>query len=1007
MDPLCLIEEAFASAATTRPPEPDSKCTNPFFPWDVYRPDDEAPINCDEGECAVCHFGRYCPAGTTNPNLTLTVCEANYYCPNASVKIECPPGYYCSAHSVEPIECTIGLYCPQNLTTTPNWCEKGYYCETPAEMDVCPENYYCLQGLAEPFPCPFGSTCEVGSSAPNRSLLLGITLAWLLVGLLVFMGITWVRYTASKRKAARNMEQRDHKLHEIQNFGSMLNVLQGTEQGKFKGFHRHTTPPCTITFEDLSLQVGEKVILQGVSGTFPHSSLIAIMGPSGAGKTSFLNVLTGKAYYGKVGGRACINGHSHNMKSIRHEVGFVPQDDIVNDILTVRDNISWSAWLRLPADWPNSRKTDIINDVISLLGLEHIQNSVVGSVEKRGISGGQRKRVNIGMELAADPAVLFLDEPTSGLDASTTQEILQRLRDFSRLGISTTAVIHQPRYSAFLAFDYILLLGVGGRTVYLGSSHGALSYFQSIGFACPPQENPADFFLDVISGLIPCSKKSDFVPDDLFTFWSDRTWVDRGTENAAQETARASLLEHWKDLDVNGDGKVDQEELESFLLKMGMTIDKDRVAKLFFKEAKEKALEVRRIRTVNLHPEKKNSEAEESDKPAPEGDNKPEENNNKPEGDKKPEESNNDKHPEESDKKLAESHKKSEVNDKPETVELQVLPSHTKSAQQRISSALHLKRKSKSHQPTMLVRMSKDVNPDSEPAYSSLGLDDLIELVQAPRDLTPSTEKVQIRKVPGFYRQFVLFFLRDSVRVYREATGVLANCVLQALVGTMLGGLYGGDWALYKLPEIALALATFASLFGGLLAINLISPERLLMYREAAAGTNQHAYFLNKLIINLLYCVIHTTSFLLVFYPMINFPFEYKLLWAWVFLCFFCSSGVGLLFAVLYRSPHVVVGILLTVINLFLGGALVTLSDLGSWSVLTYISPARWLAELILSYTLESLPAQWEATRNALESQFQFYYSERNIAVAALLIMGVILRVLAYAAHFLWDRSKK
>jgi len=119
--------------------------------------------------------------------------------------------------------------------------------------------------------------------------------------------------------------------------------------------------------------------------------------------------------------------------------------------------------------------------------------------------------------------------------------------------------------------------------------------------------------------------------------------------------------------------------------------------------------------------------------------------------------------------------------------------------------------------------------------------------------------------------------------------------------------------------------------------------SKQVIVREAAAGTNQHAYFLNKLLMNLLYCVIHTTSFLLVFYPMINFPFEYKLLWAWVFLCFFCSSGMGLLFAVLYRTPHVVVGILLTVINLFLGGALVTLTDLGSWAVLTYISPARWL----------------------------------------------------------------
>lgn len=905
MDPTCLIDQAFQRASTTVPKPPDPKCINPNFPWDAYWPDDEAPTDCDVGECGLCHLGRYCPQGTSNPNLTLTVCESGFYCPNASAQIECPAGYYCPAPSVDPIPCTLGLYCPANMSVQPTWCEKGYFCKTPAEKEICPEGYYCLEGLAEPFACPFASMCEEGSYEPNRVAVLAFTLAALSIIVFAFIGITYLRYSVNRREATRHLNAR----MVIKDVIDMGNVSQ-TEPMIFKGFQQHTNPPCSIAFDELSLKVGDKVILQGVSGMFPHSSLVAIMGPSGAGKTTFLNVLTGKAHYGQVGGRATMNGHQPNVKDIRHEVGFVPQDDIVNDILTVRDNISWSAWLRLPADWSSSRKTDIIDDVISLLGLAHIQHSVVGSVEKRGISGGQRKRVNIGMELAADPSVLFLDEPTSGLDASTTQEILQRLREFSRLGISTAAVIHQPRYSAFLAFDYILLLGVGGRTVYLGPSQDALSYFQSIGFTCPARENPADFFLDVVSGLVPCETSPGFKPNDLFDFWVRRTWTD-----GCQELAKVdNLWESFKKFDAKCVDKLDVDELMRFFESVGVATERQKCVDLCSRKAARKTsssdTKIKRL-------ENENSESADA-----------------------------------------------------KSVEIE------------------------------MTSVAKEELP-------SITLEELMELVQAPRDLKPSTEPIRIREVPGFFRQFAYFFMRDCVRIYRESAGVLANCFLQAMVGTMLGVLYGGDWALFKLAEIALALATFSSLFGGLLAINLLGPERLLNYREAAAGTNQHAYFLNKLLLNILYCVLHTTSLLLVFYPLINFPFSYSLLWSWVFLCFFVASGFGLFLAVIHRAPHVVVGIILTVINLFLGGALVTLKDLGSAAFITVISPARWLATLVMSYALESLPDQWESTRTALEGQFEFYYEDRFKAIVALLVMGVVLRIAAYTAHFLWERDKK
>merc|ERR1711988_275571 len=165
----------------------------------------------------------------------------------------------------------------------------------------------------------------------------------------------------------------------------------------------------------------------------------------------------------------------------------------------------------------------IADDVLNVMQIAHIQNSIVGSVEKRGISGGQRKRVNIGLELAARPTVLMLDEPTSGLDATTAQSIIQSLKHLTKIGMTVIMVVHQPRYSLFTLFDEVLLLGVGGRTVYQGPSRAALPYFQGIGFLMDEHENPADWFMDVISGKIPNPRIPHFEPSMLADLWKNQS----------------------------------------------------------------------------------------------------------------------------------------------------------------------------------------------------------------------------------------------------------------------------------------------------------------------------------------------------------------------------------------------------------------------------------------------------------------------------------------------------
>jgi ABC-type multidrug transport system ATPase subunit len=141
-----------------------------------------------------------------------------------------------------------------------------------------------------------------------------------------------------------------------------------------------------------------------------------------------------------------------------------------------------------------------VNEVVDILGLKHVQHSVIGDELTRGISGGQRKRVNIGIELMGSPLVLFLDEPTSGLDATTTQLLIDSLEKLAALGLTIAMVIHQPRMEVLRKIQNLILLQKGGHEVYIGPTEDAIPYFKDqLGQDLPDQTSPADFFLDVIT----------------------------------------------------------------------------------------------------------------------------------------------------------------------------------------------------------------------------------------------------------------------------------------------------------------------------------------------------------------------------------------------------------------------------------------------------------------------------------------------------------------------------
>ncbi|RYP70979.1 hypothetical protein DL771_005074 [Monosporascus sp. 5C6A] len=276
----------------------------------------------------------------------------------------------------------------------------------------------------------------------------------------------------------------------------------------------------SFQYSDLSFHPkgSAKPILQNVTGSIEAGSLTAVMGGSGAGKSTFVNVLMGKTI--NTGGHVSVNNIPGKIKRYRKLIGYVPQDDVVSPELTVYENILHAARIRLPRSWKDSEIRAHVDSVIDCLELSHVRDSLVGSVGKPVISGGQRKRVSIGMELGAAPMAIFLDEPTSGLDATAASSIMGTLKALARLGISVIVIIHQPRMEIFEMLDDLILLA-NGQIIYEGPEAEVRHYFQQMGFDFPDYGNFGDIVTDIITGNGRLYKKNgDISKDALIRHWA-------------------------------------------------------------------------------------------------------------------------------------------------------------------------------------------------------------------------------------------------------------------------------------------------------------------------------------------------------------------------------------------------------------------------------------------------------------------------------------------------------
>ncbi|KAG2488394.1 hypothetical protein HYH03_013080 [Edaphochlamys debaryana] len=545
-------------------------------------------IPCDAGQS--CPEGLYiAPLNELQRYGRPLDCPAGYFCPTSGNITLCPAGFYCGQRVQEPSSCDYynlmstaaalipvdgqsdlltrlkknrepirGNYCPAGSSKPSATCPGGYYCPNVSTMIICPENNYCKPQSIYPVPCPASPAiveCPAGTSYPDGRPLAGLIFGMIIVGMYVLFwmsefamwafrvisrSVSLVKRVAAGWETVAGAAVGMESANTAENRAIEEQTRRDADKTTFDVASMETRPywqlsdHLNIRFRDVRGRMTKKQkdkggALEGISGFFEAGKLSAIMGPSGCGKTTLLLVLSGR-----MPAAVSVFNEQHDKVALtetryRRKLGFVPQDDILHPDLTVRENLEYSARLKLPLRMPRVQRHAIIEDTLRMLGMYDKQDRLTGSVENKVISGGERKRVSIGVEIVGKPPLLFMDEPTSGLDAARSSELVTLLSNLA--AYSTTnivAVVHQPRYSSFILFDKLMLLAPGGKMLFQGPPSLCVPYFRILGFKFPVEENHADTLLDIVAEPAMTSDRGIRV-EELPGVWTSvgEAWMNR------------------------------------------------------------------------------------------------------------------------------------------------------------------------------------------------------------------------------------------------------------------------------------------------------------------------------------------------------------------------------------------------------------------------------------------------------------------------------------------------
>jgi ABC transport system ATP-binding/permease protein len=332
----------------------------------------------------------------------------------------------------------------------------------------------------------------------------------------------------------------------IQMGDQKVNIVVEDQQAAWAG-----RPLYEIEAWDLFLHVPDrdntanmKVLLDHVSFKAMPGDMIALMGPSGAGKTTLLLTLNG--YNPPTSGQVRINGEDlySVYDALRGSIGYVPQDDLVHPELTVFEAVKYSAQFRLPPDYSEEEINQRVETTLKDLGLEGVKNLQIGRPERKVLSGGQRKRVNIALELVTDPVIIFLDEPTSGLAADDTTALITLLADLTKkTGKTIIMTIHQPAKDEYEKFNLTFIMGFGGVPTYFGPS-GDPSY-RFFGQILERPDSPYRALAPLHAG------KTIDNPRDMFDMLNVRERyvhedMRRSDPSVARVTARLEAAKAWR-----------------------------------------------------------------------------------------------------------------------------------------------------------------------------------------------------------------------------------------------------------------------------------------------------------------------------------------------------------------------------------------------------------------------------------------------------------------------------